>query len=110
MYIYNVTVNIEESVHSPWLEWMKNTYIPAMLATGKFSKALMTRIVIEEDMGGVSYSVQYTTDSKATLQDFLNSDAPSIHALTRPFEGKFVEFKTELEVVGEAHNEHFKKN
>ncbi|MCH9660995.1 MAG: DUF4286 family protein [Bacteroidetes bacterium] len=101
MYIYNVTINIEESVHQTWLEWMKSEHIPAMLDTGKFSKALMTRVQIEEEMGGVTYSVQYRTDSKATLEKYYAEDAENLRAQSRPFEGKFVAFRTELEVICE---------
>ena len=107
MYIYNVTINIEESVHDRWLEWMKREHIPAMLATGKFSKALMTRVKIEEEMGGTSYSIQYTTDCKETLQKYYDEDASDLQVQSRPFEGKYVAFRTELEVIGEAHNELF---
>jgi len=107
MYIYNVTVNIEESVHDLWLEWMKREHIPAMLATGKFSKALMTRVNIDEEMGGTSYSIQYTTDCKETLQKFYDENASELQEHSKPFEGKYVSFRTELEVIGEAHNELF---
>jgi len=109
MYIYNVTINIEESIHDRWLQWMQTEHIPAMLATGKFSKALITRVVVEEEMGGITYSIQYTTDSKATLQKYYSENAPQLRAQSKPFEGKFVAFHTELEVIGEAHNQHFKK-
>ncbi len=108
MVIYNVTINIEESVHHHWLQWMKTEYIPAMLATGKFSKALMSRISIEEEMGGMSYSIQYTTDSKETLQKYYEENARQLQTLLKPFQGKYVSFCTELEVIGEAHNELFK--
>ncbi|QAA82244.1 DUF4286 family protein [Aequorivita sp. H23M31] len=107
MYIYNVTINIDESVHDRWLAWMVKEHIPAMLATGKFMKALMTRVVIEEEMGGKTYSVQYTTDSKETLQKYYAEDADGLRSQSKPFEGKFVAFRTELEVIGEAHNELF---
>lgn len=110
MYIYNVTVNIEENIHDSWLEWMKSEHIPAMLATGKFMKALMTRVVIEEEMGGKTYSVQYTTDSKATLEKYYSENADDLRTQSKAFEGKFVAFRTELEVIGEAHNELFNKN
>lgn len=42
MYIYNVTINIDESVHDEWFKWMKEKHIPDMLSTGKFSKAQMS--------------------------------------------------------------------
>ena len=107
MYIYNVTINIEDSVHDHWLKWMKEEHIPAMLATGKFMRALMSKVNIEEEMGGTSYSIQYTTDSKEMLQKYYDEDASKLRAQSKPFEGKYVAFRTELEVIGEAHNETF---
>lgn len=101
MYIYNVTINIDESIHLAWLKWMKEEHIPAMLATGKFAKALMTRVLVEEEMGGVTYSIQYRTDSKETLQKYYAEDAETLRAQSKPFEGKFVAFRTELEVIDE---------
>jgi len=101
MYIYNVTINIENDIHQKWLDWMKNSHIPAMLATQKFSKALMTKVMVEEQMGGITYSVQYTTDSKQTLQRYYTQDAPTLRAQSKQFEGKFVAFRTELEVISE---------
>lgn len=101
MYIYNVTINIDESIHNHWVEWMQKEHIPAMLATGKFTKALMTRVLVEEEMGGITYSVQYTTDSKTTLEKYYTENAVQLRAQSKPFEGKFVAFRTELEIVSE---------
>ncbi|MBQ4818914.1 DUF4286 family protein [Aquimarina sp. MMG016] len=101
MYIYNVTINIEETVHNEWLDWMKTEHIPEMLATGKFSKALMTKVLVEEEMGGITYSIQYTTSSKEVLQQYYDEDAERLRAETNRFAGKFVAFRTELEIVSE---------
>lgn len=101
MYIYNVTINIEENIRDKWLQWMKTEHIPAMLATGKFTKALMSRVVVEEELGGLTYSVQYTTDSKETLNRYYTEDANQLRAQSKPFEGKFVAFRTELEIISE---------
>lgn len=102
MYIYNVTINIEESVQEDWLRWMRDIHIPEMLATGKFSKALMTRVMVEEEMGGLTFSIQYTTDSKETLDKYYIEDAERLHSReTERFRGKFVAFRTELTIVSE---------
>ncbi|MCK5440985.1 MAG: DUF4286 family protein, partial [Maribacter sp.] len=45
MYIYNVTTNIEDSVHDQWLKWMNETHIPDVLATGKFLSAKMCKVL-----------------------------------------------------------------
>jgi hypothetical protein len=102
MYIYNVTINIEESVHDQWLKWMKETHIPDMLATGKFTNAKMCKVLVEEEMGGLTYSVQYTTADKQTLERYYKEDADSLRQdTTKLFAGKFVAFRTELEIISE---------
>ncbi|KUO64553.1 MAG: hypothetical protein APF83_06785 [Lutibacter sp. BRH_c52] len=102
MYIYSVTTNIEESIHDEWLKWMKEKHIPDMLSTGKFSYAKMSQVMIEEDMGGTTYSVQYTTDSLESLQDYYKEDAARLREeATKLFCGKFVAFRTELKIISE---------
>lgn len=102
MYIYNVTTNIDESVHDQWLQWMKEIHIPDVLATGKFLKAKMCKVLVDEDTGGVTYSVQFTTVDRETLESYYDQDASRLRedALSR-FPNKFVSFRTELEIVSE---------
>ncbi|WP_395049525.1 DUF4286 family protein [Flavobacterium sp.] len=100
MIIYNVTTNIHESVHEKWMIWMQHKHIPEMLATGKFSSARMVRVLIEEEMGGMTYSVQYTTDSKATLEKYYQEDAPKLRdEALQLFGDKMLSFRTELELI-----------
>ena len=101
MHIYNVTINIQEEVHDQWLEWMKKEHIPEMLSTGKFTKALMSRVMVEEPMGGITYSVQYTTESPEVLKRYYEEDAQRLCGRSKAFEGKFVAFRTEMEIVSE---------
>lgn len=101
MYIYNVTTNIQEDIHEEWLQWMKNEHIPDMLKTKKFTKALMSRVMVKEEMGGYTYSVQYTCINKEMLLKYYEEDAEDLRSRSRAFEGKFVSFRTEMEVVCE---------
>lgn len=101
MYIYNITINVEEEIHDQWLRWMKEEYIPATLQTGKFSKALMTRVMIEEELGGITYSIQFTTQSRELLDRYYKEDARRLRDEGLRFQGHYAAFSTELEVVGE---------
>jgi len=102
MYIYNVTINVDESVHDEWLIWMKEKHVPDVLKTGKFSKALMSRVLVNEDMGGVTYSIQYTCDSKETLEKYYREDAPKLREDgLQLFANKFGAFRTEMKIVKE---------
>ncbi len=105
MYIYNVTINIDESVENDWLRWMQEKHIPDMLETGKFTEAKMCQVMVEEEMGGVTYSVQYTTDSKETLDLYYHHDAERLREeAIKLFGNKFVAFRTELDVVHHTKN------
>ncbi|WP_373058644.1 DUF4286 family protein [Zunongwangia sp. H14] len=101
MYIYNVTANVQEGIHEEWLEWMKKEHIPAMLATKKFKKALMTRVMVQEPMGGITYSVQYTAESREMLQKYYEQNAEELRQKSSVFGEKVVSFRTELEVISE---------
>lgn len=102
MILYNVTVNIHESVHDQWMQWMQEKHIKDVLATGKFTAARMVRVLVEEEMGGQTYAIQYSCDSKETLQRYYDEDAPRLreegHSL---FGDKMLAFRTELELVSE---------
>ncbi len=102
MILYNVTINIHESVHDQWMQWMQEKHINDMLATGKFSSARMVKVLVEEDMGGTTYSIQFTTDSKETLQRYYDEDAPKLRAESASLFGdKMLAFRTELELISE---------
>ena len=102
MILYNVTINIDKSVHDQWLKWMQQKHINEVLATGKFTNARLVKVLVEDDMEGVTYSVQYTTDSKATLQKYYDEDAPRLREEgLRLFGDKMLAFRTELELISE---------
>ena len=102
MYIYNVTINIDESVHDPWLKWMRDIHIPDMLATGKFTEAKMCRVMVEEEMGGITYSIQYLAKSKEDLDAYYAVDASTLRKkVFDKFGDAVVAFRTELQIINE---------
>ncbi|MFC5194462.1 MULTISPECIES: DUF4286 family protein [Bizionia] len=102
MIIYNVTINIEKNRHQEWLNWMKTDHIPKVLATGKFKDAKLTRVLVEEEMGGVTYSVQFCAHSRQTLDSYYNNDDDGLRLEgLKKFGDKMLLFCTELEVIEE---------
>lgn len=101
MIIYNVTTNIDESIHNEWLAWIK-AHIPQVLATGKFVEAKLTKVLVEEDLGGTTYSVQYRAKSREALDAYYKDDADRLRkeGLSK-FADKMLAFRTELEIVDE---------
>ena len=100
MYIYNVTLSIDNSIHDQWLQWIKE-HIPQVLATGKFIEAKLTRVLTEEE-GEITYSVQYRAKTREALDSYYKQDAPGLRqeGLTL-FSDKMLAFRTELEIIDE---------
>ena len=101
MIIYNVTVNIDDSIHDEWLTWIKE-HIPQVLGTGKFEKATLTKVLVEEDLGGHTYAVQYRSYSREALDAYYKEDAERLKTEgLKKFADKMLAFRTELQIVDE---------
>ncbi|PCJ89595.1 MAG: hypothetical protein COA57_01630 [Flavobacteriales bacterium] len=99
MIIYNVTVKIDNNAHADWLEWMKTTHIPDVMATGLFTENKICKVLVDEE-DGTTYSIQYTCDNLQTLEKYQRKFAPKLQQQhTERYKGNFVAFRTLLEVV-----------
>jgi hypothetical protein len=102
MIVYNVTINIDADVHTEWLAWMLETHIPEVLATGLFIESRISRMLIEEEGNGITYSIQYTLDSMDKMKEYEELHAPRLRAdVQARYDGKFGAFRTMMEVVGQ---------
>ena len=99
MIIYNVTVSIDKEIKKQWLDWMKNTHIPDVMNTALFLDCKISR-VLEEEVGGHTYSVQYSCKNRQDYEKYQNEFAAKLQAHhSKKFAGKFTAFRTLLEVV-----------
>ena len=102
MYIYNVTTNVDGSIHQEWLKWMKEKHIPTMLSLGKFTNAKMIQVMVEEEMGGKTYSIQYSANTRENLDDYYKEDADRLRSESlKKFGDKMLAFRTELKLIKE---------
>lgn len=101
MIIYNVTINIDESIHNEWLTWIKE-HIPKVLATGKFIEAKLTKVLVEEENGTTTYAVQYRAKSREDLEAYYKEDAEKLRQDgSSRFADKMLAFRTELQIIDE---------
>lgn len=99
MIIYNVTVNIDHEVHDDWVQWMRETHIPDVMATGYFLENRFAK-VLADDQGGTTYAIQYLCNNMIDLDEYQREHAPKLQKEhTERFEGRFVAFRTLLETV-----------
>ncbi|MGB0982157.1 MAG: DUF4286 family protein [Winogradskyella sp.] len=98
--IYNVTINVDKTIHKEWLNWIKE-HIPQVLATGKFKDAKFTKVLVADDETE-TYSVQYRAHNRDALNAYYKDHANKLQqdGLKR-FADKMLAFRTELEVIDE---------
>ena len=98
MYIYNVTVTIEESIHSDWLRWMKEVHIPDVMRTGIFVDNKICKLITEEME--TTYAIQYTFRTMDDMNKYQKEFAPKLQQEHREkFKDKFAAFRTVLEII-----------
>ncbi|MEX2595447.1 MAG: DUF4286 family protein [Salibacteraceae bacterium] len=99
MIIYNVTVKVENDIHEDWINWMRETHIPDVMATGKFIEHQFAKVLVDDE-DGITYAVQYKCQDMETLTAYYEEYAPELQKEhTERFKDKFVAFRTLLEVV-----------
>jgi hypothetical protein len=99
MILYNVTSSIEPAAAEDWLDYMRSTHMPEVMETGFFIKSQLCRLLNEEE-GGITYAAQYYCLSLEQLEEYQAICAPALRAdMEKHFAGKYVSFRTVLEVV-----------
>lgn len=98
--LYNVTVNIDHNTHEEWVEWMKSTHIPDVMATGKFLTYQLQRIIETENETGVTYSIQYLSPNMQTYREYHENYSETLQAEhAKKYNGKYAAFRTLMEVL-----------
>lgn len=99
MIIFNDTVIVEEAIHQDWLKWMQEVHIPAVMATGYFTKYQILN-VIDSPNEGVTFCIQYYTDNIENFNLFYNKHLHSLQENhNKVFENQFVIFNTLMRTV-----------
>jgi len=100
MVLYNVTIGIDTSAESEWLEWMKNKHIPNVMATGMFVEHKIFKVLNQEEEESTSYSVQYFAESVDKVVKYLDDFAPPlVEEHRKKFQDRHVAFRTLLDQV-----------
>ena len=100
MIIYNVTISIDKDVENHWLDWMKNTHIPDVMQKELFIDCKISRVLEEGVAGGHTYAIAYSCKNMHDYKKYHNKFASKLQAEHRnKFPGKFVAYRTLLEVV-----------
>lgn len=100
MIIYNVTVNVEEIIHTEWLTWMQEVHIPEVMSKGLFIQHHIFKVLADEGTGSHTYAIQYHCESMEVYENYRDNFAPALQEqVNKRYKDNFVAFRTLLEVI-----------
>jgi hypothetical protein len=100
MLLHNITFNVENNIHDQWLNWMRNNFVPAVMATKLPRKSLIMRLLTEIDNNGMTYSFQFYFEEMEDFMSYeMNFRSKIMNDMHQVFQGKYVMFSTLLEEV-----------
>lgn len=99
MILYSVTVNIDLEKEKEYVDWMKQTHIPEVMATGVFKESKFFKLLNEVE-DGVNFSAQYFADSMEHIHQYQADHAPELQQkLEEKFGNHYIAFRSLLELV-----------
>lgn len=102
MFVYNVTVKVDWSIHDAWLKWMQQEHIPDVSGTGCFTNAKLYRLLEQDDEAGPTYTVQYFASSKSDYSRYIEKFAVIMRQkVVDKWADRFIAFRSVMELVSE---------
>lgn len=100
MLLYNVTFGIDKKIETEWINWMKETYVPAIMETTLFINHKFYKVLTHDDETSVSYSLQCFAHNIEGVIKYLNDFAPAlVEAHRLKFKDQHAAFNTLLEEI-----------
>lgn len=100
MVIYNVTIKVEHAIADKWLRWLKEEHIPDVIGTCCFTHAIVLHLFEADDPEGITYAVQYHTESKALYNQYIEKYAVEMRNKgAAKWGNQFIAFRSVMQVV-----------
>lgn len=92
---------MNSAMESAWLPWIRE-HIAQVLGTGLFMDARLTRVLVEEQDGSSTFSIQYKAKNREALDLYYDRHAAAFRKEgLKKFGDSVLAFRTELEVIDE---------
>ncbi|MBT2562207.1 DUF4286 family protein [Pedobacter sp. ISL-68] len=99
MFLYNVTLILDDAAAEEWLQWMQDVHIPEVMATGMFISNRLLKVV-DSPNEGVTYCAQYVAETLDHYNKYQEIFAPALQAeLNERYKNRFVAYRTLMEFV-----------
>jgi hypothetical protein len=100
MFVYNITIKVDNEIVKQWLQWQREVHIPELMATNLFTDSKIFKLLEQDDPDASTYILQYFITAKENYNTFINEYAPGFakKALEK-WGNKFIDFTTLMRTV-----------
>jgi hypothetical protein len=100
MFIYNVTVKVDWSIHDAWVKWMQQEHMPEVLATGCFNHSQLLRVLETDETEGPTYAAQYFAESKPAYNRYIEIHSPVLRKkVSDKWGNQLIAFRSLMQIV-----------
>ena len=98
MFYFNITFNIDEAIQEEWVSLMTSQIMPSIPCDEK----KLLQIMVDEEMGGISYSCFLGFSETALLEEFKAQYLELVYeTINKVFSGQWVSFTTQLNLLSD---------
>jgi hypothetical protein len=99
MFLYNVTLIVEESSNAAFLNWLESFYVPNAMSSGNFTSNRLLK-VHNSPNEGTTYCLQFIAENMGNYEAYKQNFETKIEAeLQSKFANKYVSFTTLMEYL-----------
>ena len=78
MFIYNITIKVNNAIQDEWMQWQQEVHIPEIMLTGLFERYQVFRLLDQDDAEGPTFIFQFHTASEENYRRYLREFAPGL--------------------------------
>ncbi|MPQ45612.1 DUF4286 family protein [Marinifilum sp. N1E240] len=100
MIIYNTSYLFEPELEVTFINWMKSKFIPLLEETGTFSNHYFCKVMVAQEDGGQTYSLQLFFKTQEQMEKYRSSFEPRTKAVFNArFQNQVVSFSSVLKEI-----------
>lgn len=101
MIVFNITTKVHPAVNDAWLQWQQDHYIPAIMATGLFTRYQLHRLLEQDDKEGKTYTLQFHAIDLRNYEMYMQEHATRMQQKSfQRWGDKIISFRSVMEVIG----------
>ena len=100
MLIYNITIQLQHSIHEAWVKWMQEKHMPEIMNTLCFEKCQLVRLLEVDETEGVTYAAQYYAADYEHYNNYIQNFATIFRKDSfELWSNQFIAFRSLMQVV-----------